>query len=67
MSLKSAALLGLVGMLLLTVLLVMDLLVNISHVLGGLVAAVILFRSLIYTFAGLCVTLFFVVFYKAQG
>lgn len=67
MDLKNAALLGLVGMLLLTVLLTIDLFTNISHVLGGLVPAVILFRSLIYAFAGLCVTVFFLVFYKAQS
>jgi hypothetical protein len=66
MTLKNAALLGLAGMLLLTALLVIDLFTNISHVLGGLVPAVILFRSLIYTFAGLGVMVFFVVFYKAQ-
>jgi hypothetical protein len=67
MTLKSAALLGLVGMLLLTALLVIDLFSNISHVLGGLVPAVILFRSLVYTFAGLCLTVFLGVFHKAQG
>jgi hypothetical protein len=67
MTLKNAALLGLAGMLLLTALLVIDLFTDILHVLGGLVPAVILFRSLIYTFAGLSVTVFFVVFYRVQG
>jgi len=67
MNLKTGALLGLVGMIVVTALLVMDLFTNISHVLGGLVPAVTVFRSLIYTFAALCVTLFFVTFYKAQS
>jgi len=67
MSLKSAAALGLVGMFLLTLLQVVDLFSNISHVIGGLVPAVVLFRSLLYAFAGLCLTVFFVVFYKKQS
>jgi hypothetical protein len=66
MTLKNAAVIALAGMLLLTVVWVVDLIFNISNVLGGLVPAVALFRSLIYAFAGLCVTIFFFVFYKAQ-
>jgi hypothetical protein len=67
MSLKNAALTGLLGMLVLTALLVLDLIFNISNVLGGLVPAVSLLRSLVYAFAGFCVTLFLFVFYKAQS
>jgi hypothetical protein len=67
MSLKNAALTGLLGMLVLTALLVLDLVFNISNVLSGLVPAVSLFRSLVYAFAGFCVTLFLFVFYKAQS
>ena len=67
MTLKNAALVALAGTLLLSVLLLVDFIFNISNVLGGLVAAVIVFRSLIYTFAGFSVTLFFFVFYKAQS
>jgi hypothetical protein len=67
MSLKNAALAGLLGMLLLTVLLVIDLIVNFSNVLGGLIPAVILLRSLVYALAGLGVTVFFYFFYKAQA
>jgi hypothetical protein len=66
MTLKNAAVVAMAGMLLLTVLLVVDLIFNISNVFGGLVPAVSLFRSLIYAFAGVCVTLFFFVYYKAQ-
>jgi hypothetical protein len=65
MSLKNAALVALIGMLLLSILVVVDFISNISHVLGGLVPAVILFRSLIYTVSSLCVTAFFFVFHKA--
>ena len=54
-------------MFLLTLLQVVDLFSNISHVIGGLVPAVVLFRSLLYAFAGLCLTVFFVVFYKKQS
>jgi hypothetical protein len=67
MTLKNAAVVALAGMLLLTVLLVVDLIFNISNVLGGLVPAVTLFRSLVYAFASVCVTIFFFVFYKAQS
>jgi hypothetical protein len=67
MSLKNAASIALAGMLLLTVLLVVDLIFNVSNVLGGLVPAVTLVRSLVYAFASVCVTIFFFVFYKAQS
>jgi hypothetical protein len=67
MSLKNAALVALVGMLLLTLLLVVDLFVNVSNVLGGLIPAVTLFRALVYATASVCVTVFFFVFYKAQS
>jgi hypothetical protein len=67
MSLKNAALVALIGMLVLSILLVVDFISNISNVMGGLVPAVILFRSLIYTIASLCLTAFFFVFHKAQS
>ena len=67
MSLKNAALVALAGMLLLTLLLVVDFIFNISNVLGGLVPAVTLFRALVYATASLCVSVFFFVFYKAQS
>jgi hypothetical protein len=67
MTLKNAAVMALAGMLLLTALVIVDFIINISNVLGGLVPAVILFRSLVYVIASLCVTIFFLFFYKAQG
>ena len=67
MSLKNAAVIAVAGTLLLTVLLVVDFIFNISNVLGGLVPAAILFRSLVYVIASLSVTIFFFVFYKAQA
>jgi hypothetical protein len=67
MSPKNAALVALAGMLLLTLLLVLDFVFNVSNVLGGLVPAVTLFRALVYAIASLCVTVFFFVFYKAQS
>lgn len=67
MTLKNAAVMALAGMLLLTALVIVDFIINISNVLGGLVAAVILFRSLVYVIASLSVTIFFLFFYKAQG
>ena len=67
MTLKSASLLALIGTVLVTVLLVWDLIVNVLNVGRGLVPAVILFSSLIYTFGALSVAVFFFVFHKAQS
>jgi hypothetical protein len=67
MTLKNAAVIALAGMLLLTALIIVDFISNISNVLGGLVPAVILFRSLIYVLGSLSVTIFFFIFYKAQS
>jgi hypothetical protein len=67
MSQKNAALVALAGMLLLTLLLVVDFVFTVSNVLGGLVPAVTLFRALVYAIASLCVSVFFFVFYKAQS
>jgi hypothetical protein len=67
MTLKNAAVLALAGMLLLTALMIVDFIINISNVLGGLVPAIILFRSLVYVLASLSVTIFFLFFYKAQA
>ena len=67
MTLKNAALLALIGMLLLTLLVSVDLIRSVSNVLDGLVPAVVLLRSMIYAVAALLVTVFFFVFYKAQS
>jgi hypothetical protein len=66
MTLKNAAVIALAGMLLLTALMIVDFITNTSNVLGGLVPAVVLFRSLVYVIASLSVTIFFLFFYKAQ-
>jgi hypothetical protein len=67
MTLKSAALLALIGTILATALLVWDLIFNVLNVLRGLVPAVILFSSLIYAFGAFSVAVFFFVFHKTQS
>jgi hypothetical protein len=67
MSLKSAALLALVGMVLLSVLQIAALINTVFAVLRGLIPAVMLFRSMIYTFAALTVMVFFWVFYRRSS
>jgi hypothetical protein len=67
MTLKNAALLALVGTLVVTILLVWNFVVNVLNVMAGVAAPVVLFASLIYAFGALCVTVFFFAFHKAQG
>ena len=66
MSLKNAAVLALIGTLLLTVLLAVDFIKTVSGVLNDLVPAIALLRSLVYLLASLSVTVFFYVFNRAQ-
>jgi hypothetical protein len=67
MSLKSAALLALIGMILLT-LCVLANLINITvGFMHNVVPAVTLLTSLIKTFASLSVLIFFLAFYRAQS
>jgi hypothetical protein len=66
MNLKSAAFLALVGMMLLTVLLIADFINLFLGVVRDIVPVVMLLRSLIYTLAGIFVTVFFWVFYRNQ-
>jgi hypothetical protein len=66
MTLKSAAFFALVGMALLTILLAVDFLRDVSAILAGVVAAVTLLKSVIYLLASLSVTVFLYVFHKAQ-
>ena len=65
MTLKSAALLALVGTMLMTVLLVWNFVLTFLNVLRDLVPAVSLFSAFIYAF-GLSVMVFFFVFHRAQ-
>jgi hypothetical protein len=67
MSLKNAALLALVGMVVLTLLLVGHLVVNIWGVLNGVVPAIRLLTSLVYVLASVGVTVFFYVFNKTKS
>ena len=66
MTLKYAALLALVGTILLTALLVSMFVFNVLNALRGLAPAVTVFSSLIYAFAGFSVAPFFYVFHRAQ-
>ena len=67
MTLKNAALLALVGTILMTALLVWTFVFTFLNVLRNLVPAVTLFSSLIYAFGSLSVMVFFYVFHRAQS
>jgi hypothetical protein len=67
MSLKNAALLALIGTLLLTVLLVFGFVNDVLNVSQGLIPATKVLSSLIHVFAALTVTVFFFVFHRAQS
>ena len=67
MTLKHASFLAFVGTLLLTILLVVDLILNLLSIMRGLIPAVMLFTSLIYAFAALGVTVFFYAFHRSQS
>jgi len=67
MTLKNAALLALIGSVLMTALLVWDFIFNLLNLLRGLVPAVTLFSSLIYAFGCFSVMVFFFVFHRAQS
>ena len=64
MSLKSAAFLALIGMILVTILRLYDLISTITNVMGGLVPAITLVSSLIYAFASLSLAAYFFVLHK---
>jgi hypothetical protein len=66
MALKNAALLALIGTILMTTLLVGNFVLTLINVLRDLVPAVTLFSSLIYAFGCLTVMVFFFVFHRAQ-
>jgi hypothetical protein len=67
MTLKNAALLALIGTILMTALLVWTFVFNFVNVLQGLVPAVVLFSSFIYAFGCFSVAVFFYVFHRAQS
>ncbi len=66
MTLKNAALLALIGTILITALLVWTFVFNILNALRGLIPAVTLFSSFIYVFGCFSVTVFFYVFHREQ-
>jgi hypothetical protein len=66
MTLKNAALLALIGTILMTVLLVWDFVFTFLNTLRGLVPAVALFQSFIYALGSFSVAVFFYVFHRAQ-
>jgi hypothetical protein len=67
MTLKNAAFLAFLGTLLLTVLLTWRLVMDILNVIQGLIPALNLLASVIYTFAAATVTVFFYVFHRNHG
>ena len=67
MSLKNAALLAWIGMLLLSVLLVANFITAVLGVMRDVTPAIVLFTSLIHLFAGVSAFLFLYVFYRAQS
>ncbi len=66
MTLKNAALLALIGTILMTALLLWTFLFTVLNVLRGMVPAVTLFQSLVYAFGSFSVMVFFYVFHRAQ-
>jgi hypothetical protein len=67
MTLRNAALLALIGTVLMTALLVWNLVFNLLNLLRGLVPAVTVLSSLVYAFGCFSVMVFFFVFHRAQS
>jgi len=66
MNLKNAALLALIGMVVLSVLLLAGFIRDISSAASGLIPAVSVLKSLVYLFASVAVTVFFYVFHRSN-
>ena len=66
MTLKNAALLALVGMVVLSVLLLAGFIRDISSVANGLIPAISVLKSLVYLFTSVAVTVFFWVFHRSN-
>jgi hypothetical protein len=67
MTLKNAAFLALVGMILLTILLAVGCIVSVTGFLNGVDSAAAMLASLIRVFAALTLVVFFFIFHKAQA
>ncbi len=66
MTLKSAALLALIGTILISIVLVWDFVFNVVGVARGVLPPVVLVSSLMCAFGAVSVAVFFFVFHKAQ-
>jgi CHASE2 domain-containing sensor protein len=66
MSLKNAALLALIGTILLAVLIVASFISTLLGVMRGVIPALTLLTSLVHVFTSLTVLVFFYVFHRAQ-
>lgn len=67
MTLKQASFLAFIGALLLSILLVVDLVLDLLSLARGLIPAVTLLTSLIRAFAAVSVAVFFYAFHRAQS
>jgi hypothetical protein len=67
MSLKNAALLAMIGTVVLTILLILNLVNDFLAFMHGLIPAMVLLSSLLYAFAALSVAVFFYIFHRAQS
>jgi hypothetical protein len=67
MSLKNAALLAMIGTVVLTILLILNLVNNFLAFMHGLIPAMVLLSSLLYAFVALSVAVFFYIFHRAQS
>ncbi|HLY60582.1 MAG TPA: hypothetical protein VKV95_07425 [Terriglobia bacterium] len=67
MSLKNAALLALIGMVLLTVLVAVNFVSNLLGLMRGIVPAITVFTSLVYLFTSVTLSLFFYIFHRKQS
>ena len=67
MTLKSAAFFAFIGMTLLTVVCAVGVVRDISALLAGAIAPMVILQSLIHLLANLSVTVFLYVFYKRQS
>lgn len=67
MTVKNAAFFAFIGMALLTVMLAVGFIRDMSAILAGAIAAITALISLIHLLASLSVTIFFYAFHKSQG
>jgi hypothetical protein len=66
MTIKNAGFLAFIGTALVSLLLIWDLISTVLNVAHGVVAAVVLFSSLVYAFGAVSIAIFFYVYSKEQ-